>query len=414
VAASDRVPPIAPCPPLHRLRGELLDRYARLVIEVGLNLRRGQELAIIAPLSAAPLVHALARVAYGEGATFVDAWYFDSTLQRIRAEGADTATLEYVPGWYGSRMLALGEAHGARISIFPFAPPGNLDQVPQERLGRDLLPRTREQLAVTHAKLTNWCVIPWPTPAWASRSHSKANDPTAALADDLIYLLRLDATNPVEAWRSHFAELGRVCRVLNAHHLQRIRFEGPGTDLTVGLLPTSRFVSAADWQTVDGVRFANNLPSEEVLTTPDPTRADGIVTATKSLDINGALVEGIEMEFAGGEVTKINAELGVEALRALVGRDDGARRLGEVALVSGDGRVASTGRTFFNTLLDENAATHLAVGNAYSVPVDDREIDKINRSSIHLDFMIGSSDLTITGVSDDGDLPIMKHHAWQL
>lgn len=397
-----------------KIHGELLDSYAHLVIEIGVNLQRGQELAIIAPLSAAPLVRALAHAAYAAGAKFVDPWYFDAALQRVRAEQADAATLDYVPSWYGARMLSLGEARGARISIFPFSPPGNLDGVDEDRLGRDLLPRTPEQLVVTHAKLTNWCVIPWPTAEWASRSHPESPDPLSALADDLIYLLRLDASDPVEAWRAHFRGLARICETLNAHALRALRFEGPGTDLTVGLLPGSRFVSVADWATVDGVRFANNLPSEEVLTTPDPTRADGVVSASTCLDVNGARVDGLRLEFRGGVVSKIEAQQGAEVIRALVERDAGARRLGEVALVAGDGRVAATRRTFLNTLIDENAATHLALGNAYSVPVSAGETDKINRSSIHLDFMIGSAELEITGLGSDGPIPVMADHAWQL
>jgi aminopeptidase len=414
-ASPGRGDPRSGCTDAHRLmEREILEHYARLAIEVGVNLQRGQELAIMAPPSAASLVHALAKAAYAANAKFVDAWYFDPALQRIRAESADAETLEYVPSWYGSRMLALGDARGARISIFPFAPPGNLDGIDGRRLGRDLLPRTREQLEVTHAKLTSWCVIPWPSAEWAAVAYPNATEPVRALVDDLIYVLRLDANNPVEAWRAHFAELDRVCRALNGHCLSAVRFEGPGTDLTVGLFPSSRFISVADWETVDGVRFANNLPSEEVLTTPDPARADGFVTATKALDVNGVVVQGMQIEFAAGRITKVNAERGVELLRELAGRDEGACRLGEVALVSGQGRVAATQRMFFNTLLDENAATHLALGNAYSVPVGDSDLSKINRSSIHLDFMIGSPNLEITGIRDSGDVPVMKQNEWQL
>ena len=194
-----------------------------------------------------------------------------------------------------------------------------------------------------------------------------------------------------------------------------MRFEGPGTDLTVGLLPTSRFGSETPgMQTVDGVIHSPNLPTEEVTTTPDPMRADGIVTATKPLDVSGTVVRDLRIRFEGGRAVEIEGE-NADVLRGRVAQDEGGERLGEVALVDREGRIDKTGTVFFNTLLDENAASHLALGNAYATHVADGDRERINKSAIHIDFMIGSDDVTVYGVRKDGsEVPVLRGGSWQL
>jgi aminopeptidase len=396
----------------------LLARYAKLIVEVGANIQPGQTVLMIGAPTAAPLFRAVAAEAYAHGARFFDPWYFDSDVKRIRAERAPEDSLEFIPPWYGERLRRLGEGHGSRISVAPNTPPGLMDGVDPKRAGRDQLPALQEHYDVINAKTTNWCVVPWATVEWARVVHPELDD-EAALAklwEQLVYVLRLDEDDAAAAWRTRVEQLHDAALKLDAAQLDSLRFHGPGTDLTVGLLPTSRFAGdAPGMTTVDGVVHNPNLPTEEVFTTPDPQRAEGVVSATKPLDLGGTLVSGLRVRFAGGRAVQIDAEEGAEALRARVDKDEGASRLGEVALVDREGRIGKTGTVFFNTLLDENAASHLAFGNAYSIAVGEADVDRINASSIHLDFMVGANDVSVTGTTRDGrEVPLLSDGNWQL
>jgi len=398
--------------------GPLLARYAKLIVEVGTNVQPGQNVLMIGAPTAAPLMRAVAAEAYAHGARFFDPWYFDPQVKRIRAEVAAEDSLEFVPPWYPQRILQLGEGHGVRISVSPTIPPGLMDGVDPAVVGRDQLPKLPGHLTVINARTTNWCVVPWATVEWARVVHPGLDD-DAALAklwEQLVYVLRLDADDAAAAWRDRVGELHAAGKRLDAAGLDSLRFEGPGTDLTVGLLPTSHFAGDAPGSTtIDGVVFNPNLPTEEVFTTPDPTRTEGVVTATKPLDIDGTVVRGLRVRFEGGRAVHIDADENADALRARVAKDDGAARLGEVALVDREGRIGKTGTVFFNTLLDENAASHIALGNAYAAPVGPEDRDRINESAIHIDFMIGSDDVAVTGKSRDGrDVPVLRDGKWQL
>ena len=396
---------------------ETLSRYAKLIVEVGANVQPGQVVWIVAEPRAAPLVRLVAAEAYERGATFVDPWYFDPFIKRIRLERAPEDTLDFVPSWYGRRLLALGEGHGVRISITPQVPPGLLDGIDPARAGLDALPAHKENFDVINARTTNWTVVPWAVPEWARLVYPGLDD-DAALAklwEQLIYTLRLDEPDAAEAWRIRLEQLHDAGTRLTERAFDAIRFQGPGTDLTIGLLPTSRFGSdTPGMQTVDGIIHAPNLPTEEVTTTPDPLRADGVVTATKPLDVSGTVVRDLQVRFEGGRAVDIQGE-NAGALRARTEKDDGATRLGELALVDREGRIDKTGTVFFNTLLDENAASHLALGNAYATHVGDADRDRINKSAIHIDFMIGSNDVDVSGVTKDGkEVPVLRGGVWQL
>jgi aminopeptidase len=212
-----------------------------------------------------------------------------------------------------------------------------------------------------------------------------------------------------------FAEIHAAGQRVDAHQFDALHFEGPGTDLSVGLLPTSHFVDErAGMTSIDGIQHYPNIPSEEIASAPDPQRVDGFVAATKPLDVAGALVENLRVRFEGGRAVEIEGD-GAEALRARTEKDEGASRLGEVALVDKEGRIGKTGAVFFNTLLDENAASHLALGNAYAISVREEDRDRINTSSIHIDFMIGADDVSVTGVARDGTrTPVLRGGAWQI
>jgi len=396
----------------------LLSRYARLIVETGANAQRGQDVLVIAAPESARLVRAITAEAYARGARFVDPWYFDAEVKRIRALTAAEETLDFVPPWTGKRLTRLGEGHGSRISVSPNAVPGLMNGVDPTRAGRDQLPSVPEHLEVINDKTTNWCVVPWATPAWASFVYPDLDEEAALakLVDDLIYVLRLDEDDTEAAWHERFGQLHAVGTKLDALGLDALHFEGPGTDLEVGLLPTSRFGGdEPGTTTVDGVVFHANIPTEEVFTTPDPERVEGVVTATKPLDLTGTMVDGLRVRFEGGRAVSIDADEGAEALRARAAKDDGASRLGEVALVDREGRIGKTGAVFFNTLLDENAASHIALGNAYATAVGDEDRDRINRSGVHIDFMIGSDEVAVTGRTKDGrDVPVLRGGRWQV
>ena len=398
------------------MEGQLLERYAKLVTEVGANVQPDQQVIVIAAPTSAPLVRAIAVECFKRGARFVDPWYFDPQVKRIRALEADPETLEFVPRWYPKRLLDISEAHGARISISPNTPPGLMEGVDPAVAGRDQLPSMREGFEVINAKTTNWCVVPWATEAWATVVHPEL-EPAAALAklnEELVYLLRLDEPDAGAAWRERGAQLQDVAARLTELRFDAIRFQGPGTDLTVGLLPTSRFAGGGSTN-VDGVRSISNLPTEEVFTAPDPLRADGVVSATKPLDVSGTVVKGLRVRFEAGSVVDIEAEAGADALRARCAKDDGASRLGELALVDREGRIGKSGITYFNTLLDENAASHLALGGAYATSVGEADRERINKSMIHVDFMIGSDDVAVTGLRADGaEVPVLRGGSWQV
>jgi len=396
--------------------GELLARYAKLIVEVGANIQPDQQVIVIAAPSSAPLVRAVAAGCYARGARFVDPWYFDPHVKRIRALEADPGTLEFVPRWYPKRLLEVGEAHGSRISISPNAPPGLMNGVDPAVAGRDQLPSLREHFDVINAKTTNWCVVPWASEAWAAVVHPELApaDALAKLNEELVYLLRLDEDDAGAAWRERGQQLKDAGARLTDHRFDALRFVGPGTDLTVGLLPTSRFAGGGS-TTVDGIRHISNLPTEEVFTAPDPGRADGVVSATKPLDVGGTIVRGLRIRFEAGRVVEIEAESGADALRTRCAKDEGASRLGELALVDREGRIGKSGITFFNTLLDENAASHLALGNAYATSVGEEDRGRINTSAIHIDFMIGSDEVAVTGLHADGtEVPVLRGGSWQI
>jgi aminopeptidase len=395
----------------------LLRRYADLIVEVGANVQPGQIVWIVAEPRAAPLVRLVAAAAYARGALFVDPWYFDPWVKRARLEHAADDTLEFVPDWTPAALLGIGEHHGVRISITPQVPPGLLTGIDPARAGRDGLPAVKENFDVINARSTNWTVVPWPSPEWARLVHPGLGDDAAVakLWEQLEFVLRLDEPDAAAAWHARLAQLHDAGKRIDAHRFDALHFVGPGTDLTVGLLPTSRFSSETPgMQTVDGIVHAPNLPTEEISSAPDPLRVDGIVTATKPLDVSGSVIENLRVRFEGGRAVEIEGD-GAEALRARAAKDEGASRLGEVALVDREGRIGKTDTVFFNTLLDENAASHLALGNAYAISVGDEDRDRINRSAIHIDFMIGSDDVAVTGIASDGaEVPVLRGGAWQV
>ena len=398
---------------------QLLDRYADLIVSVGANVQPDQVLAVEALPEAQPLVAAIARRAYEKGARYVDVQYFDGDVKRIRAESALDGTLDWVPPWLGERILALGDLDAARCVLVPMVAPGLLDGVDPVRAGKDRLPTVEETFKTIDDRSVAWTLSPYPTRRWAEVVYPEmtAAEALERLWQDVAHVCRLDEPDPASAWHERIEEIWQVARRLDALDLDALHFEGPGTDLTVGFLPSSRFAKeSGSSQTRTGVRHVPNIPTEEVYTTPDPERTEGIVTATKPLDVSGSLVTGLHIRFESGRAVEIDADTNADALRQRCAIDDGAARLGEVALVDRESRIGRLGRTFFTTLLDENASSHLALGDAYSAPIADPwDLPRINASAVHIDFMIGSDDVEVTGTTKVGSrVPILRGGSWQI
>jgi aminopeptidase len=393
-----------------------IERLADLAVGFGANVQPGQIVAIGAEIGKEEMVRALAASAYRRGAKFVDPFYFDMYVKRARILHADEDTLDFVPSWYSERMLELGRQRCARIGIAGPATPGLLNDLDPARAGRDQLPAMKETGAIVNDATTNWTIVPFPTAAWAQQVHPDLppDEALRRLGEQIVHVMRLDEEDPIAAWRDRAATLVDAADRINERRFSALRFEGDGTDLTVGLLPTTRFL-AAQFETVGGIQHMPNLPTEEVFGAPDPRRTNGVVRATKPLVVAGSIVRGLEVEFRDGRAVRIDADEGGEVLRGYAARDDGSSRLGEVALVDGEGRIGRLGTTFFDTLLDENAASHIALGQAYAFTAGEEDQDRLNRSGIHVDFMIGGDDVDVSGVTADGaEVPVLRGGAWQI
>jgi aminopeptidase len=393
-----------------------LERYADLLVNFGANVQPGQILDIGSGLGKEELTRAITASAYKRGAKFVDVYYWDPHLKRARVQYAADEVLDFVPPWYGERTLQLGEERAATISLSGPVEPHLYDDLDSERLGRDVFPRVKEWTTVINERTVNWCVAPGPSTKWAQLVHPDL-EPDAALEklwEQVVHVCRLDEDDPEGAWRQRSEALKGVAERLTARSFDAIRLEGPGTDLTVGLLPTSRWIGGGE-ETADGIPHMANLPTEEVFTTPDPQRAEGVVRATKPLYSQGRIIEGLTVRFEGGRAVRIDADSGADTLRAMTAHDEGGTLLGEFALVDREGRIGPLETVFYDTLLDENAASHLALGGAYESGAGEEDRERVNRSSIHLDFMVGSAEVDVTGVTRDGErVPVLRDSAWQL
>jgi aminopeptidase len=393
-----------------------LTAYAELVVGLGANIQEGQIVEVRADVGKRALVHALATAAYRRGASFVDVVYLDHELRRIRIAEA-RGVVDFAPPWSGQRVLQLGELRCARIGVSPYSPPGAFDDLDPARVAVEPFPQLPENRQLIDDQTTNWCGIACPDPDWAARVHPELgpDEALALLWQELLYVCRLDEADPVAAWEERFAQLRNASAALNERRFDALHFEGRGTDLTIGLFPTSEW-DGGPAETVDGIRHVPNLPTEEVFTAPDPARADGVVTATKPFVLKtGTLVEGLVVRFEGGRAVQIDARSGGEALREYVSRVENADRLGEVALVDREGRFGPLGTVFYNTLLDENAASHLAFGSAYIDRVGDEDRERVNRSNAHADFMVGGDDVDVTGITREGErVPVLRSGAWQI
>ncbi len=401
-----------------------LDKLAAVAVRVGLGLVPGQELVMTAPLDAVPLARAITEQAYRAGASVVTTLYTDELASLMRYTHAPDAAFDQASAWLYEGMAAAFRGNAARLAIAGDDPSLLAGQDP-DRVARANRARSKAYLPALEliaGFAINWTIVSAATPAWARAVFPGESDEVAVakLWDAIFAASRIDRSDPVAAWAEHNAELRRRTEMLNARRFASLRFTGPGTDLTVGLADEHEWHGGAT-TAGNGVVCNANIPTEEVFTTPHKLRVSGTVTSTKPLAHQGTVIEEIRVRFEEGRVVEANSRTGQEVLTRMIDTDEGARRLGEVALVPHSSPIAASGLLFYNTLYDENAASHIALGQAYSkcirggLAMDEEALvaHGANRSLIHVDWMIGSGSVDIDGVAQDGaPEPLMRAGEW--
>lgn len=402
-----------------------LQKYAELAVRVGVNLRPGQRLLVRgASFEHEPLVHFIAEAAYKAGASFVDALWANEKMELIRFAHAPRDSFAEFPKWKLAAPLEYAERGDAILSISATDPDLLAGQDPelvnvyQSTLWKEMAPFLKHGTSNS----MNWCVIAAARPVWARKLFPKLDDEkaTAKLWKTIFQMCRVDADDPVAAWQTHIKNLQARSKYLSLKQYSALKYTAPGTDLTLGLPKGHRWVSARE-MSKNGIEFTANIPTEETFTMGDRTRADGIVCSTKTLNYGGSLIEGIVVRFEKGRAVEAHASKNESMLQKLIATDEGAARLGEIALVPNSSPISKSGLMFHNTLFDENASSHLALGRAYKfnyvggLELTDEEFAAVggNQSLIHVDFMIGSEKMNVDGITDDGRAePVMRKGEW--
>jgi aminopeptidase len=403
----------------------LLDKYAELIIKAGLNVRAGQQVLITAPLEAVDLVRRVTFHAYAAGASLVTTLYSDEETALMRFRHGSEAAFDAAPAWLFNGMAeAFRDGSTARLAIIG-EDPALLSKENPDHVSRANRARSKAYKPVIEqitGFATNWCVASAATP-----SHAKSVFPDLAqdaalkaLWSAIFNCTRADLPDPIAAWEKHNAALHARVKMLNEKRYAALKYKGPGTDFTLGLVDNHIWAGGASTAR-NGILCNPNIPSEEVFTMPHRERVDGIVRSTKPLSYQGSLIDGISVRFEKGRIIEGTAEKGADVFRKMIETDEGAARLGEVALVPHSSPISASGIVFNETLYDENAASHIAVGQAYSQNMKDtdklsageRLAAGMNTSLIHVDWMIGSGELDVDGVARDGKTePLMRKGEW--
>jgi aminopeptidase len=406
---------------LHKQR---LDRLAEVAVRVGLNLKAGQELVMTASIEALPLAQRITEHAYRAGASLVTTLYTDDAAALMRYRFAPNESFDRAPGWLYEGMAAAFKKGAARLAIAGGDPLllSNEDPDKVGRANRAVSIAYRPALEMIARHEINWTIVASATPAWASAMFP-SDPPDIALAklwDAIFETSRINHEDPVANWSAHDADLHRRAAYLNDKRYAALQYRGPGTDFRLGLADDHLWIGGGT-TAGNGIYCIPNMPTEEVFSTPHKDRADGTVTATKPLSFQGTMIEGIQVRFEHGRIVEARATRGQEVLERLIGTDEGARRLGEVALVPHSSPIANSGLTFLNTLFDENAASHIALGQAYTGCLRDGDslspaelaAKGANESLIHVDWMIGSEQLDVDGITASNVVePVMRGGEW--
>lgn len=409
---------------------ELLRKYAQAIVRVGLNLREGQRLIITnatsrgVPPAGRALVHEVTKAAYAAGAKYVETIWGDEEIHRIRLQNAPVDSFDEYPKFHVDAVMGMIKNGDALLSIYANDPDAfaGLDA---DRIGAMQKTHLQNYSAVgaeVSRNAVNWCVVASASPAWAAKIFPDLNPEEAEkkLWQAVFETTRATEPDPVAAWMEHIKNLTKRGKYMQAKKYSALHYKAPGTDLTLGLPKGHRWISAR-MPAENGVDFTANMPTEEIFTLPDRHRADGTVAATFPLSYGGSLIEDFSVTFENGQITKVNAKKNEAILQKLVDTDDGSKRLGEVALVPASSPIAKRGHLFYNTLFDENASCHIAIGRAYRFTLaggeelNDEEFNAAggNVSLNHVDFMIGSAEMDIDGITEDGSRePVMRQGEW--
>lgn len=401
-----------------------LDRLAEVAVKVGLRLKRGQDLVITAPIVALPLVRAVTAHAYRAGAGLVTTFYADEEATLARYHHAPEESFDRAADWLYEGMAKAYANGAARLAIAGDNPMLLAAQDPAKvaRANRANSIAYKPALEKISNFDINWNITAYPNPAWARQMFPGDEEAVAVekLANAIFAASRVDQDDSIAAWEEHNAALGKRTAWLNAHAFQSLHFTGPGTDLTIGLADGHEWHGGAS-MAKNGIVCNPNIPTEEVFTTPHARRVDGTVTSTKPLSHQGTLIDNISVRFEKGRIVEAKASKGEDLLKRVLETDEGASRLGEVALVPHSSPISKSGLLFFNTLFDENAASHIALGQCYSkcfvggAELTQEQITAQggNSSLIHIDWMIGSGDVDVDGIKPDGSrIPVMRRGEW--
>lgn len=401
-----------------------LKNYADLVVQVGANVQPGQNVMFRAPVEGAALARLIVESAYAAGARYVDVLWSDEQTSLSTFKHAPDEVFNEMPAWQRAALVDAAARHDAFIEIRAVDPELLIDINPA-RVAAYQTTRRRELRPFSEAVMNsdvNWCLVTMPIASWAGRLYP-ADEAEVALDnlwDAIFRAVRADQSDPVAAWRDHLAGLERRRKYLNDKQYNALRYTAPGTDLTVGL-PKGHMWLGGYQPTNSGITYVANMPTEEVFTLPHRDRVDGRVKSTKPLAYAGKLIDGFSFTFKEGQVVDYQADKGQDVLEQLLATDEGAKHLGEVALVPHSSPISQLGILFFNTLFDENAASHLALGRAYrftlegGTKMNDDEAARagVNDSLTHVDFMIGSAETDIDGVLPDGTTEaVMRAGEW--
>ncbi|MGE0211785.1 MAG: aminopeptidase [Parvibaculaceae bacterium] len=401
-----------------------LDRLAEVAIKVGLQLQPGQDLYLTAPVAALPLVRRIAEHAYRSGAGLVTTLLSDEEVTLARYRFAPDESFDRAPGWLYDGVAKAFSANTARLAVVGDNPmllsgedPGKVSRA--NKANSVAYQPALEKIAGFDI---NWNIIAYPGASWAAQVFPGLPEDVAVakLADAIFSASRVDNNDPVGAWKAHNEKLAARTRWLNGERFQALHYSGPDTDLTIGLADGHEWQGGAS-TAKNGITCNPNIPTEEVFTTPHARHVEGRVVSTKPLSYQGTLIDEISVRFEGGRIVEAKAARGEEVLNKVLDTDEGARRLGEVALVPHSSPISKSGLLFFNTLFDENAACHIALGQCYSkcfLNGADLTPEQIaeqggNKSLIHIDWMIGSGEIDIDGVREDGSrIPVFRKGEW--
>ena len=401
-----------------------LDKLAEVAIKVGLQLQRGQDLVLTAPVAALPLVRRIAAHAYEAGAGLVTPIFSDEELTLARYRQAPDESFDRAPSWLYEGMAKAFGNNAARLAIAGDNPMLLSGEDPDKvaRANRANSMAYKPALEKITGFDINWNIVSYPSPSWAKQVFPDDSEEEAVrkLSEAIFAASRVDVEDPIAAWRQHNASLKARHGWLNARNFAALHFQGPGTDLTVGLADGHQWKGGAS-EAKNGITCNPNIPTEEVFTTPHAQRVEGHVRSTKPLAHQGTLIENIEVVFEAGRIVDAKATRGAEVLNKVIDTDEGARRLGEVALVPHSSPISASGLLFYNTLFDENAACHIALGQCYAdcfvggkaMTPDEIASRGGNKSLIHIDWMIGSGEVDIDGIGQDGSRqPVMRKGEW--